>query len=76
MMLLWTERFLSVLCFIINNIDTLMMMMMMMMMILLLLEGQQYILTYRFSQDHLELLFNSIRASGRVHIYQLQHYVT
>ncbi|CAL8313710.1 unnamed protein product [Boreogadus saida] len=29
-----------------------------------LLEGQRYVPTYRFSQDHLELLFNSIRASG------------
>lgn len=33
-------------------------------MVPVLLEGQQYVLTYRFSQDHLELLFNSIRASG------------
>ncbi|XP_035990433.1 uncharacterized protein LOC118562271 [Fundulus heteroclitus] len=29
-----------------------------------LLQIQQYVLTYRFSQDHLELLFNSVRASG------------
>ncbi|KAL2096888.1 hypothetical protein ACEWY4_006095 [Coilia grayii] len=29
-----------------------------------LLQVQRYVLTYRFSQDHLELLFNSIRASG------------
>uniref|UniRef100_A0AAV2J0S7 Transposable element P transposase-like RNase H C-terminal domain-containing protein n=1 Tax=Knipowitschia caucasica TaxID=637954 RepID=A0AAV2J0S7_KNICA len=29
-----------------------------------LLQIQRYVLTYRFSQDHLELLFNSIRASG------------
>ncbi|XP_051804684.1 uncharacterized protein LOC127534177 [Acanthochromis polyacanthus] len=36
----------------------------MMTMIPVLLEGQQYVLTYRFSQDHLELLFNAIRASG------------
>ena len=41
------------------NIDTLMSM------VPVLLEGQRYVLTYRFSQDHLELLFNSIRASGR-----------
>ncbi|XP_073729978.1 uncharacterized protein [Misgurnus anguillicaudatus] len=33
-------------------------------MIPMLLEGQRYVLTYRFSQDHLEHLFNSIRASG------------
>ena len=43
------------------NIDTLMRM------IPQLLEEQQYVLTYRFSQDHLELLFNSIRASGLIH---------
>ncbi|KAE8281230.1 THAP domain-containing protein 6 [Larimichthys crocea] len=48
---------LSVLGFVVN-IDTLMSM------VPVLLEGQRYILTYRFSQDHLELLFNSIRASG------------
>lgn len=41
------------------NIDTLLSM------IPVLLEGQQYVLTYRFSQDHLELLFISIRAAGR-----------
>ncbi|XP_033933243.1 uncharacterized protein [Pseudochaenichthys georgianus] len=35
-----------------------------MLMIPELLQGQRYVLTYRFSQDHLELLFNSIRASG------------
>ncbi|KAL0967065.1 hypothetical protein UPYG_G00304160 [Umbra pygmaea] len=29
-----------------------------------LLEGQRCVCTYRFSQDHLELFFNSIRASG------------
>lgn len=29
-----------------------------------LLQVQQYICKYRFSQDHLELLFRSIRASG------------
>ncbi|XP_039678901.1 uncharacterized protein LOC120573306 isoform X2 [Perca fluviatilis] len=40
------------------NIDTLMLM------IPELLQVQRYVLTYRFSQDHLELLFNSIRASG------------
>uniref|UniRef100_A0A9J8C2P5 Transposase n=1 Tax=Cyprinus carpio carpio TaxID=630221 RepID=A0A9J8C2P5_CYPCA len=34
------------------------------MMIPVLLEGQLYVCTYRFSQDHLELYFNSIRASG------------
>ncbi|XP_061600269.1 zebrafish testis-expressed 38 [Cololabis saira] len=28
------------------------------------LQQQRYICTYRFSQDHMELLFNSIRASG------------
>ncbi|KAM3605598.1 uncharacterized protein V6R79_001603 [Siganus canaliculatus] len=50
-------EFLSVLGFVIN-IDTLMTM------IPGLLERQRYVLTYRFSQDHLELLFNSIRASG------------
>ncbi|KAK7144229.1 hypothetical protein R3I94_010598 [Phoxinus phoxinus] len=33
-------------------------------MVPVLLEGQRYVLTYRFSQDHSELLFNSIRASG------------
>ncbi|XP_059932034.1 uncharacterized protein LOC132475066 [Gadus macrocephalus] len=50
-------RYLSVMGFVIN-IDTLMGM------IPQLLEEQQYVLNYRFSQDHLELLFNSIRASG------------
>lgn len=29
-----------------------------------LLQVQRYVCTYRFSQDHLELLFNSVRASG------------
>ncbi|KAL0965980.1 hypothetical protein UPYG_G00288990 [Umbra pygmaea] len=52
-----SKWFLSVLGFIIN-IDTLMSM------VPVLLEGQRYVLTYRFSQDHLELLFNSIRSSG------------
>ncbi|KAF3837712.1 hypothetical protein F7725_009480 [Dissostichus mawsoni] len=47
----------SVIGFVIN-IDTLMLM------IPELLQVQRYVLTYRFSQDHLELLFNSIRASG------------
>lgn len=37
-----------------------------MLMIPELLQVQRYVLTYRFSQDHLELLFNSIRVSGRV----------
>ncbi|KAK1895547.1 DNA transposase THAP9 [Dissostichus eleginoides] len=50
-------RYLSVIGFVIN-IDTLMLM------IPELLQVQRYVLTYRFSQDHLELLFNSIRASG------------
>ncbi|XP_072563546.1 uncharacterized protein [Paramormyrops kingsleyae] len=50
------HMYLSVVGFIIN-IDTLMMM------IPELLQCQRYICTYRFSQDHLELLFNSIRAS-------------
>ena len=53
-------RYLSVMGFVIN-IDTLMRM------IPQLLEEQQYVLTYRFSQDHLELLFNSIRASGLIY---------
>ena len=53
-------RYLSVMGFDIN-IDTLMGM------IPQLLEKQQYVLTYRFSQDHLELLFNSIRASGLIY---------
>ncbi|KAK5881822.1 hypothetical protein CesoFtcFv8_020467 [Champsocephalus esox] len=35
-----------------------------MLMIPELLQVQRYVLTCRFSQDHLELLFNSIRASG------------
>ncbi|RXN34360.1 THAP domain-containing 6-like isoform X1 [Labeo rohita] len=52
-----SKWYLSVLGFIIN-IDTLISM------VPVLLEGQRYVLTYRFSQDHLELLFNSIRASG------------
>jgi len=39
-----------------------------MLMIPELLQVQRYVLTYRFSQDHLELLFNSIRASGRVNV--------
>lgn len=46
------------------NIDTLMSM------VPVLLEGQRYVLTYRFSQDHLELFFNSIRQAGRVRIYK------
>ncbi|KAK1878571.1 Transposable element P transposase, partial [Dissostichus eleginoides] len=50
-------RYLSVIGFVIN-IDTLMLM------IPELLQVQRYVLTYRVSQDHLELLFNSIRASG------------
>ncbi|XP_071062832.1 beta-1,4-galactosyltransferase 6-like [Pseudochaenichthys georgianus] len=50
-------RYLSVIGFVIN-IDTLMLM------IPELLQVQRYVLTYRFSQDHLELPFNSIRASG------------
>ena len=54
-------RYLSVNGFVIN-IDTLMQM------IPELLQVQRYVLTYRFSQDHLELLFNSIRASGRVDV--------
>lgn len=29
-----------------------------------LLQRQRYVLTYKLSQDHLELLFNSVRASG------------
>lgn len=33
-----------------------------------LLQTQQYVCTYRFSQDHFELLFNSIRASGNISI--------
>ena len=41
------------------NIDTLMLM------IPKLLEHQDHVCMYRFSQDHLELLFNSIRAAGR-----------
>ncbi|CAB1437787.1 unnamed protein product [Pleuronectes platessa] len=49
--------FLSVLGYIIN-IDTLLAM------VPVLIEGQRYVLTYRFSHDHLELLFNSIRALG------------
>lgn len=40
------------------NIDTLMLL------IRELLQIQRYVCTYRFSQDHLELLFNSIRESG------------
>ena len=54
-------RYLSVIGFVVN-IDTLMLM------IPELLQDQRYALTYRFSQDHLELLFNSIRASGRVNV--------
>uniref|UniRef100_A0A8C1QZH4 THAP-type domain-containing protein n=1 Tax=Cyprinus carpio TaxID=7962 RepID=A0A8C1QZH4_CYPCA len=50
--------YLSVMGFIIN-IDTLMLL------IPELLQIQRYVCTYRFSQDHLELLFNSIRASGK-----------
>ncbi|XP_051805264.1 uncharacterized protein LOC127534344 [Acanthochromis polyacanthus] len=50
-------NFLSAIEFVIN-IDTLMVM------IPELLQVQRYVLTYRFSHDHLELLFNSIRASG------------
>lgn len=30
----------------------------------ILLNTQEYVLTYKFSQDHLELFFNSIRRSG------------
>ncbi|XP_053097893.1 DNA transposase THAP9 [Pangasianodon hypophthalmus] len=47
------QRYLSVMGFIIN-IDTLMLL------IPELLQFQRYVCTYRFSQDHLELLFNSI----------------
>ncbi|KAL0966330.1 hypothetical protein UPYG_G00293970 [Umbra pygmaea] len=50
-------RYLSVTGFVIN-IDSFTMM------IPELLEGQRYVCTYRLSQDHLELFFNSIRASG------------
>ncbi|CAJ1085030.1 uncharacterized protein LOC117442808 [Xyrichtys novacula] len=57
MQLFFFCRYLSVIGFVIN-IDTLMVM------IPELLQVQRYVLTYRFSQDHLELLFNSIRASG------------
>lgn len=53
-------RFLSILGFVINIV-------LLMSMAPVLLGGQWYILTYRFSQDHLELLFNCIKASGRVH---------
>ncbi|KAK0137651.1 DNA transposase THAP9 [Merluccius polli] len=49
--------YLSVIGFVIN-MDTLLMM------IPDLLQVQRYVCTYRFSQDHLELLFNSVRASG------------
>uniref|UniRef100_UPI00358E133B uncharacterized protein isoform X2 n=1 Tax=Myxine glutinosa TaxID=7769 RepID=UPI00358E133B len=52
-----TKRYLSIMGFIIN-IETLSLM------VPKLLHTQRYVLTYRFSQDHLELLFNSIRASG------------
>uniref|UniRef100_UPI00358E77BA uncharacterized protein isoform X3 n=1 Tax=Myxine glutinosa TaxID=7769 RepID=UPI00358E77BA len=51
------QRYLSIMGFIIN-IETLSLM------VPKLLHTQRYVLTYRFSQDHLELLFNSIRASG------------
>ncbi|XP_056107740.1 THAP domain-containing protein 6-like [Rhinichthys klamathensis goyatoka] len=57
MVLSWGVLYLSVIGFVIN-IDTLMLM------IPELLQVQRYVPTYRFSQDHLELLFNSIRASG------------
>lgn len=50
-------RHLSVTGFVIN-IDTAMQM------IPELLETQQYVLMYKCSQDHLELLFNTIRAAG------------
>ncbi|KAL2100680.1 hypothetical protein ACEWY4_002441 [Coilia grayii] len=52
-----SRRYLSVMGFIINisSFTT---------MIPALLETQQYVCTYRFSQDHLELFFNSVRASG------------
>ncbi|KAL0994673.1 hypothetical protein UPYG_G00125600 [Umbra pygmaea] len=52
-----SKRYLSVTGFVIN-IDSFTMM------IPELLEGQRYVCTYRLSQDHLELFFNSIRASG------------
>ncbi|ROL55327.1 THAP domain-containing protein 6 [Anabarilius grahami] len=51
------REYLSVIGFVIN-MDTLLMM------IPDLLQVQRYVCTYRFSQDHLELLFNSVRASG------------
>ncbi|KAF3854210.1 hypothetical protein F7725_022265 [Dissostichus mawsoni] len=60
------RRFLSILGFIIN-IDTLMLM------VPVLLEGQRYVLTYRFTKDHLELLFNSIRASATSSAAQSYH---
>ncbi|KAL1276304.1 hypothetical protein QQF64_035927 [Cirrhinus molitorella] len=50
-------RYLSVTGFVIN-IESFTMMMPE------LLERQQYVCTYHFSQDHLELFFNSIKASG------------
>ena len=49
------------------NIDTLLAM------VPVLLQEQLYVLTYRFSQDHLELLFNCMRAAGWVHTSQLLH---
>lgn len=51
-------RYLSVIGFVIN-MDTLLM-------IPDLLQVQRYVCAYRFSQDHLELFFNSVRASGRI----------
>ncbi|RVE64488.1 hypothetical protein OJAV_G00126380 [Oryzias javanicus] len=50
-------RYLSVIGFVVN-VDTLVGM------IPELLQVQRYVCTYRFSQDHLELFFNSVRASG------------
>ncbi|KAL7383197.1 hypothetical protein ABVT39_006240 [Epinephelus coioides] len=54
---LYLTKYLSVTGFLIN-IETLTLM------IPELLQSQRYVCTYRFSQDHLELLFNAIRASG------------
>ena len=33
---------------------------------LLIDETQKYILTYKFSQDHLELFFNAVRRCGEI----------
>ena len=38
-----------------------------------LLEMQRYVLTYKFSQDHLELFFNAVRRAGNNIVLHARH---